>query len=158
MTWRGSTDYKDRAFSALAYLLPLVVALPFGVFVFQQLPFLRPLFLPLIPFAILYGQFPFGLIIFFALLFLVVRNERINHFIRFNTMQALLLDIFLILLHLVLSLFVRTLGPGSFIIETFYNVIFIGALAAVIFAFVQCARGLYAEIPGISQAVYAQVR
>jgi len=40
MTWRGSTDTKDRIFAALVYLLPLYSAFAFGIFIFQQIPFL----------------------------------------------------------------------------------------------------------------------
>jgi len=37
MTWRGSTDTKDRIFAALVYLLPLYSAFAFGIFIFQQI-------------------------------------------------------------------------------------------------------------------------
>jgi len=159
MTWRGTTDNQDRIFSSLAYLVPLAVALPYGLFLFRELPLLGQLFMPLVPFARLYGQFPFGLLIFFGLLFAVVRNERISHFIRFNTMQALLLDLALVLFSFLLQIIGPVLGGGgSFLIQTLYNVLFLGTLAAVIFSVVQCVRGLYAELPAISEAVYGQVR
>ncbi|NET13104.1 MAG: hypothetical protein F6K08_09715 [Okeania sp. SIO1H6] len=98
----------------------------------------------------------FGLIVFFALFLLVVRNENISHFIRFNTMQAILLDIILILCGLILQILGASLG--GFILETLSNMIFIGILASFIYAVVQSVMGRYAEIPTISEAVYMQVR
>nr|WP_290227898.1 Tic20 family protein [Trichocoleus desertorum] len=161
MTWRGSTTVPDRIFAALPYLLPLIDALPFGEFLFSQFPILQLLFIPLFPVLQIYtlplvGPFV-GLIVFFALFFLVVRNERINHFIRFNAMQAILIDIVLILCRLVLSIFPQG-GPGSLLIETLYNVVFLGVLAAFIYSVAQSLLGRYAEIPTISDAVYMQVR
>lgn len=159
MNWRGSTTTADRIFACLPYLLPLIEGLAFGVFLFRQFPVIAVVLLPLQPILAIYNSIPFaGLIVFFALLFLVVRNERINHFIRFNTMQAILIDIVLVLCQIILSL----LGPGGasggLLIETLFNVIFLGTLAAVIYSVAQSLLGRYAEIPTISDAVYMQVR
>ena len=38
MTWRGSTDFKDRLFGSLVYIVPLITAIPFGGFFFAQFP------------------------------------------------------------------------------------------------------------------------
>jgi uncharacterized membrane protein len=120
------------------------------------------LLVPLAPLLSVYGTLQstipfFGLIIFFALILLVVRNPNISHFIRFNTMQAILLDIILVVFSLVLSLFDPSIF-GNLIVSTLNNVLFLGMLAAVGFSLVQTFRGLYAEIPTISQAVHMQVR
>lgn len=158
MSWRGSTTVSDRIFACLPYLLPLIVGLQFGKFLLAQFPFLQVLFVPLLPLLSLYYSFPFaGLIIFFVLLFAVVRNENISHFIRFNTMQAILLDILLIVASLVFGLFARSIQV-QLVVETFYNMLFLGTLAAVIYSVVQSVMGRYAEIPTISDAVHMQVR
>lgn len=158
MTWRGTTTVKDRIFACLPYLLPLVEGLAFGVVLFSQFPALQVLFVPLAPIVLLYSSIPFaGLIIFFALFLLVVRNENINHFIRFNTMQAILIDIVLLLCDLILPILSPIPGAG-FAVQTLNNTIFLGVVIAVIFAVVQSLRGRYAEIPAISDAVYMQVR
>lgn len=159
MVWRGSTDAKDRIFAALVYLIPLYSAIPFGTDLFQQFPFLRIILIPLQPLGLIYsllGNFG-SLIVFFVLFLAVVRNEKIAHFIRFNTMQAILVDIALSLLSV---LFFRIIGPGilpSLITVTIFNVIFTVVLAACIYSIVQSAMGRYAEIPAISEAVYTQV-
>jgi len=157
MTWRGSTTVPDRIFASLPYLLPLIDGLAFGRFLFTQFPVLQLLLIPLSPLMQIYSL-PFAsLVIFFALYLGVVRNENISHFIRFNAMQAILLDIILMLCGLVLPIFARGLQV-AFIAETLYNMVFLGALAAFVYAVVQSALGRYAEIPPLSDAVYMQVR
>jgi len=159
MTWRGSTDTKDRIFAALVYLLPLYSAFAFGIFIFQQIPFLgAALVIVLTPLAFLYSSLgSFGsLIIFFVLFFAVVRNPRISHFIRFNTMQAILIDILVYLLGLALGFVARGLG-ANLVVETLFNVVFLGAFAACVYSIIQSVIGKYADIPTISEAAYSQV-
>jgi uncharacterized membrane protein len=158
MSWRGTTTVKDRIFACLPYLLPLIEGLAFGSFLFFQFPALRVFFVPFAPVILLYSSIPFaGLIVFFALFLLVVRNESINHFIRFNTMQAILIDIVLVLCNLILPI-LSPIPGANFALQTLNNTIFLGVLAAVIYSVVQSLRGRYAEIPAISDAVYMQVR
>ncbi|MDB9413387.1 Tic20 family protein [Microcystis aeruginosa] len=159
MTWRGSTDTKDRIFAALVYLLPLYSAFAFGIFIFQQIPFLgAALVIILTPLAFLYSSLgSFGsLIVFFVLFFAVVRNPRISHFIRFNTMQAILIDILVYLLGLALGFVSRGLG-ANLLVETLFNVVFLGAFAACVYSIIQSVIGKYADIPTISEAAYSQV-
>ncbi|TRT72349.1 MAG: hypothetical protein EWV83_19845 [Microcystis sp. M_OC_Ca_00000000_S217Cul] len=159
MTWRGSTDTKDRIFAALVYLLPLYSAFAFGIFIFQQIPFLgAALAIVLTPLAFLYSSLgSFGsLIIFFVLFLAVVRNPRISHFIRFNTMQAILIDILVYLLGLALGFVARGLG-ANLVVETLFNVVFLGAFAACVYSIIQSFIGKYADIPTISEAAYSQV-
>ena len=158
MTWRGTTTVKDRIFACLPYLLPLISAIPFGSFLFRQFPALQLLLLPLQPVLVIYNAIPFaGLVVFFLLFLLVVRNERIAHFIRFNTMQAILLDIVLVLLSLVLEIVLKAV-QFNLLTETLLNIVFLGTVAACGYSVVQSILGRYAEIPALSEAVYAQVR
>ncbi|MGF1535067.1 MAG: Tic20 family protein [Elainellaceae cyanobacterium] len=168
MTWRGQTNLRDRIFACLVYVLPLMEAyMQYGSAFFSQFPALEVLMLPLAPFLFVYvallGAFPFGLgglVVFIALIALVVRNERIRHFIRFNTMQAILIGIALSIFGLLLDL-VITPAPalrGSIFALTIANVLFLGTVALAGYAIVQSARGRYAEIPTLSEAVYTQVR
>jgi uncharacterized membrane protein len=162
MAWSSSPSITDRILAALPYLLPVIVGLPYGIQLITDFPIFGFLLVPLAPLLSVYGTLQstipfFGLIIFFALILLVVRNPNISHFIRFNTMQAILLDIILVVFSLVLSLFDPSIF-GNLIVSTLNNVLFLGMLAAVGFSLVQTFRGLYAEIPTISQAVHMQVR
>ena len=158
MAWRGSTTVQDRIFACLPYLLPLMHGFTFGVFLLQEFPVLQYLFLPLIPLLQIYSSIPFAsLIVFFALYLLVVRNEIISHFIRFNTMQAIMIDIVILLCSLLLRILVPIPG-ASFATQTISSTIFLGIVAAVAFAVTQSLRGKYAEIPALSDAVHMQVR
>ena len=154
-----NSDIKDRTISALVYLLPLVYALPFGLALLRQFPLLSIIYAPLSPLIAIEFGLPFaGLIVFFGLWFGIVRNDRFSYFVRFNTMQAILLDILLIVCSLVINILAPGLGRENLLIETLNNTIFIGTLAACFYAIVQSARGLQAEIPAISEAVSSQIR
>jgi uncharacterized membrane protein len=171
MVWRGRTTIWHRLLSGLPYILPLIQVYQFGVVLFGQFPFLRFLYLPLLPVMLLYdflgqsipliGSF-IGLAIFFALYLLVVRNEKIAHFIRFHTLQALLLGISASLCQAILQL-VGIAQTGTtlsipLLEGVLYNVIFIAVVAGSIYCIVQAIRGVYAEIPLISQAAYSGTR
>lgn len=160
MTWRSSTTPLDRICAALVYLIPLYDGFPYGHFLFAQFPFLTYLRYPLIPLEIVYGLIPFGLgsLLVFILLFVgVVRNEKIPHFIRFNTMQAILISIVLAIISLIFQVILAPLIRGFFA-EVLFNTIFLGVLAMVGYSVVQSARGRYAEMPVISEASYLQTR
>ena len=154
-----NSDVKDRTISALVYLLPLIYVLPFGLALLKQFPFLSIIYAPLSPLIAIYYGLPFaGLIVFFALWFAIVRNDRFSYFVRFNTMQAILLDILLIVCSLVMNILGAGFGGNSLLTETLNNTIFIGTLVACFYAIVQSIRGLQAEIPAISDAVSSQIR
>ena len=158
MTWRGSATVKDRIFASLPYLLPLFFALPFGSSFFQQFPDLGTIYeLLLTPVIFIYSTSRYAnVVIFFLLFLLVVRNERIIHFIRFNTMQAILLDILLFLCSLVRRFLLQPLGT-NLVTDTLLTLVFLGAVVACGYSVVQSLLGRYAEIPTLSEAAYAQV-
>ena len=150
-----TTEPTDRLFGALPYLLPLIYALPFGEGIFRAFPLLQLIYVPLIPLLRIYS-IPFaGLIIFFILYSAVVRNTNISHFIRFNTLQAILIDIALVLFGIIIRLF--GVGGGNIFVDTLSNVAFLGTLAACIYAMIQSILGKYADLPTVSQAAYSQL-
>jgi uncharacterized membrane protein len=159
MSWRGSVTIQDRIFACLPYLLPLTSSIGFSGAVLQEFPALGSVIAPLIlPILVLYRTVPFAsLIIFFALFFLVVRNEKIAHFIRFNTMQALLVDIVIVVFGLILPI-LSNIDSSNLIVVALASTVFLGVFAIVVFSIVQSLRGLYAEIPTLSEAAYSQVR
>ena len=157
MTWRGSMTVKDRIFASLTYLLPLLDVFPFGRHLIEQVPLFGLIYVPIEPLLVIYNKSFVSLIIFFVLYLAVVRNERINHFIRFNAMQAILISIILTLIGLAFGILGPVLGE-NLLTETLYNIIFLGTLAASIYSIIQSAIGRYAELPGISEASYLQVR
>lgn len=164
MTWRGSISPTDRIFACLVYLLPLLDVIGMVYRVVGSGSFLSPVFnviaLPLAPLLSVYYGFGgfMPLIIFFALFLLVVRNESVVHFIRFNAMQSILFGIVLSLVSILWRYALAALLQGTLLEQTLFNTIFLGVVAAVGYSVVQSALGRYAEIPTISDAAYTQVR
>lgn len=166
MVWRGTTSSSDRVFACLVYLLPLldVIGLVGRQLLFFESflsPVLQAILVPLAPLISLYYGFGgfMPLIIFFALFILVVRNEAIAHFIRFNAMQSILIGILLSLFGILWSyIFSNLFPPASLVTQTLFNTVFLATLAAVGYSIVQSALGRYAEIPTLSDAAYTQVR
>ncbi len=170
MTWRSSNNPKERFLACLPYGLPLVEVISFGSDFFGRVPLFADIYLTVLsPFLLVYGLmnnlFPrfAGLIIFFILLLAVVRNDRIRHFIRYNTMQAILISIFVSLCQLVLQLLNLTTPSGlsqtvSPVLLVIFNLIFIVVVASSFYSIVQCIRGLYPDnVPIISEATRSQV-
>ncbi|MEI7666231.1 MAG: Tic20 family protein [Synechococcaceae cyanobacterium ELA263] len=147
----------QRLLAALAYLLPLSDAIPFGKALLLQFPVLQLLALPALPLISLQQAIPFGgLVVFLALYLLVVRNSQVPYLIRFNVLQAILLDIILVLLTLAFDTLLSPLG-ASFAVRTLENTIFLGTVMLVLFALVQSLRGKEADIPTVSEAVRMQL-
>jgi len=162
MTWRGDITPMDRLWGSLPYLLPLVAALPFGFVpsgLFQSLPGLIPIFSPLLRLLPLATGW-LGMGLFFALLFFVIRNGRVAHFVRFNTMQALLLNIALFLVQVLMQVFAMLFGSLGLaaLVSILATTALLGVIAVTLYAWVQNVRGHYAEVPVLSDAAYAWIR
>ncbi len=155
----GSADFKERFFGAAVYLFAIYDALSLGSGLLAQVPALEPffslLFVLVTPVSLVYGIFNtiipiFGsLVVFFILFIAVVRNERIAHFIRFNTLQSILFGIAISLISIVFD----SLNA----LDLIGGLVFIVATGASLFCMVECALGRYPEIPTISAAAYSQL-
>jgi hypothetical protein len=147
----------QRLLAAAAYLVPWSDAIPFGRSLFGLFPMLQWLSVPALPLAVLQQLVPFGgLVLFLALYLAVVRNGRVPYPIRFNVLQAILIDIVLVLVSLAFNLLINPLGSG-FALRTLSNTVFLGTLVVVLFGVVQNLRGKEAELPTISEAVRMQL-
>lgn len=166
MTWQESATPLHRFYSCLPYLLPMSAAVIYGAVLFQQFPLIV---LPFVPFIWLYGNvlaFPLvpllGLtgefFLFMGLYFLVVRDSRVPHFIRFNAMQALLIQIMLFIAQLFFQVLEQLSSDSlpSIIRATFANTIFIGTMLLASYAIYQSVKGEYSDIPTLSQAASFQ--
>ncbi|ELS30931.1 hypothetical protein Pse7429DRAFT_3917 [Pseudanabaena biceps PCC 7429] len=166
MTWQQPATPLHRFYSCLPYLLPLSAGVIYGAVLFQQFPILL---FPFFPFIWLYGNvlaFPLvpilGLtgefFLFMGLFFLVVRDARVPHFVRFNTMQALLMQIVLFIAQLLFQLVeqVSSNALPSVINATIANTIFIGTTLLAGYAIYHSIRGEYSDIPTLSQAASFQ--
>ncbi|NUN65095.1 hypothetical protein HCU40_10095 [Pseudanabaena biceps] len=166
MIRRNSVDSLNRLYASLTYLLPITAVVMFGVFLFVQFP---PLLIPFFPILKLNEVLSISVMDFisirfiawFCLFIFVVRNYKVNHFIRFNGMQALLLDIIIALVSAVTQILEVILGQASFfpfIFQIISSVTFLGITAAFFYSVFQCIRGKYSEIPVISEVAYYQIR
>ena len=147
----------QRLLGLLAYLLPWSDALSFGRELYNLFPWIAYLALPATPVLLLERSIPFGGFLLFLVLFLVVvRNPNVPYYLRFNVLQAILLDILLVVLALAFNVLLSPLG-NSLMIRTLNNTVFIGALVLVLYASVQCVRGKEADLPTLSEAVRMQL-
>jgi hypothetical protein len=147
----------QRLLAAAAYLLPWSDGLGFGRSLFELFPVLQWLSLPALPVALLQQAVPFGGLLLFLVLFLaVVRNPKVPYLIRFNVLQAILVDILLVLVSLAFNILLAPLGI-DFALRTLSNTVFLGVLVLVLFGVVQSLRGEEADIPSLSDAVRMQL-
>ena len=150
----------QRVVAPLVYLLPWSDAIPFGGPLFQQYPWMQWFTLPVLPLALLERSVPFGLgglLLFFVLFLAVVRNPNVPYFLRFNTLQALLTDIVIMVLGFAFGILLRPIAGGSLLLSTLSSTIVVAVLAILLFALVECWRGREPDLPGISQAVRMQL-
>ena len=91
-----------RVLAALCYLVPWIDSISFGREIYRRFRNLLVLYLVPGPLAKVYFSSQFApLIIFFVLFLAVVKNKKLHHFVRFNCMQAIMLDIVIMLCHIV---------------------------------------------------------
>ena len=139
----------QRFSSVVMYTLPLKASLPFGYYLIYKYSFLKLLLFLTFPVAIIERSLPFGGLLLFIILFAgLVKNPKIPYFLRYNTCQALLLDIALI----IISYLFRILP-----IVELGTLIFIFTLCIFIYSIFQCSKGVEPEIPFISKSVRIQI-
>ena len=149
-------DIGDRCISGLVYLLPLLDGLRYSRFFFRDYPSLAKILIPLEPLIQTYYTLPFAsIIVFFGLYYGVVNNYNLNRYTRYNAMQAILLDLLLIIPNLLESLLFR--GPKVGIYVTFSNTIWLYVFASVIYGVSSCLAGEKPRIPGVADAADRQV-
>ncbi len=147
----------QRLLGVLVYMLPWSDAIPLGGHLMGQFPWLQWLTLPALPLVLLERGIPFGnLLVFFVLFLAVARNPNVPYFLRFNTLQAILIDIVVVLLGYGFQLLIGPIG-SALILRTLGSTVLLGVLAIVIFALIECLQGREPDLPGLSQAVRMQL-
>ena len=126
-----------------------------------QFPIISTVLAPLNPLIQLYFTVPFAsLATFFAIYLLIVNNFEWDRNVRFNAMQAVLLDIILIFPGLFESV-LKFRPMGGFGLQLYiqaYNAIFLFVLVAVVYAIGSNIIGSTARIPLVADAADAQTR
>eukprot|EP00250_Pteridium_aquilinum_P003420 c13728_g1_i1 orf=119-784(+) len=151
-------DTADRIVAASGYLLPFLDGVQYGRYFFIQFPAAQVAFQPLYPLLRVYSSTPFASVaVFFGLYFLVVQNANFSRYVRFNTMQAVVLDVLLILPNLVEGIFHPQSGVGLEILIVFYNTVFLYLVACFLVGSGSCLLGKTPRLPLVADAADAQV-
>jgi hypothetical protein len=174
MVWRGSSTPVDRFWAALPYILPIASSSVYALAFVQLLPATAIIMAPIGLIGLVYNSLVgmlgmFGeLLIFFGLFLFVVRNPKIPHFVRYNTMQAMMIGIMITLINAIFQAinlsaqFVlmrpQATDPLGFVLLFFFAAIFVFAAAAYCYSLFNVVQGKYAEIKWISDAAYAQTQ
>lgn len=154
----GGGKVLERALGAVGYVLPLLDGMQYGRYVFAQYPASEALFRPLFPLLRIYSSIPFSnFVLFFTLYLALVRNPSFGRFVRFNAMQACVLDVLIVLPLIVQRIFSPRSGLGLDLLIVLYNTIFIALLAAIVFAVVSCLLGRTPRLPIVADAADNQL-
>ncbi|GJP45086.1 hypothetical protein CLOM_g4479 [Closterium sp. NIES-68] len=154
----GSVPVPDRIISSAVYFLPLLDGARYARFLYAQYPFTRVLLDPIIPLVQAYNSFPYaGLVLFFLLYLAVIRNPNFDRYVRYNAMQAVILDILMILPSLLERLFAGNDGISLQLTIIFYNTVFLYLFACFVFGVVSCLLGKTPRLPIVAEAADAQV-
>ena len=147
-----------RFLSLLPYMIPCMGAIAFTDQAFMAFPITWQIAVAISPvLQVFYSNSFIPFITFFTLFLAVVRNTKLNHFLRYNTMQAILLDICVMLAGLIMQ-YLPMFITVSFIGDLLETMTLMNALFAIGYCAWNVVQGQYPEIPIITEAVYAQVR
>ncbi|XP_077225420.1 protein TIC 20-II, chloroplastic-like [Tasmannia lanceolata] len=148
----------ERLVSAISYLLPVFNGLPYGRFLFAKYPNLGLLFEPIFPLLSLYRSIPYAnFVMFFALYLGVVRNPSFSRYVRFNAMQALVLDVLLAIPHLLHRIFTPEKGLGFKLMVMGYDAVFVFMVACFLYSLGFCVLGKTPYLPFVAGAADRQL-
>ncbi|PWA55025.1 hypothetical protein CTI12_AA433970 [Artemisia annua] len=154
-----TTPIPDRLISSAAYFFPFFNGLQYGRYLFAQYPRTLGLILePLLPLLSFYRSVPYASYLAFLLLYIgVVRNNNVSRYARFNAMQAVVLDVLLVLPMLVQRIF--NPGPHGLsgkIVMFSHNVIFVVVCACFVYTVGYSVLGRTPKLPIVGDAAGRQ--
>ncbi|MED6218609.1 Protein TIC 20-v, chloroplastic [Stylosanthes scabra] len=153
-----SADAPDRLISALCYFYPFFDGVQYGKYVITQFYPLQAIVQPLFPAIRVFKSFPFnGFLVFLTLYFVVVRNQNFSRYVRFNTMQAIVLDVLLIFPDLLERSFNPRSGFGLEILMSLDSTVFLFLLVSLIYGSSSCLFGQIPRLPIVADAADRQV-
>ncbi|KAL7217764.1 hypothetical protein ACSBR2_011075 [Camellia fascicularis] len=153
-----SADLPDRLISAVCYFYPFFDGVQYGKYVLTQFTPIQTLIQPLFPAIKVFKSFPFnGFLVFLALYFVVVRNPNFSRYVRFNTMQAIVLDVLLIFPDLLERTFNPRDGFGLDLLMSLDSTVFLYLLVCLIYGSSSCLLGQLPRLPIVAEAADRQV-
>ena len=155
---KGTPEAAQRVIASLGYLLPLCDGAKYGRYLFQQFPITFNLVKPVLPLIQTYQTVPYAAaVVFFALYLGVIQNQKFSRYVRYNCMQAVILDILMIIPSLLERLLAPSGGIGLDIVILFYNTTFIFVFASFIYGVGSCLLGRTPRLPLVAEAADAQI-
>ncbi|PIN10246.1 hypothetical protein CDL12_17167 [Handroanthus impetiginosus] len=149
----NSVDAPDRLISAITYFYPFFDGIQYGKYVITQFSPFQAFIQPLVPAIKVFKSFPFnGFLIFLTLYFVVVRNPNFSRYVRFNTMQAIVLDVLLIFPDLLERTFNPRDGVGLDFMMSFDSTVFLFLLVSLIYGSSSCMLGQLPRLPLVAEA------
>ncbi|XP_062015574.1 protein TIC 20-v, chloroplastic [Rosa rugosa] len=153
-----SVDVPDRLIAAVCYFYPFFDGIQYGKYVITQFTAIQALINPLVPAIRVFKSFPFnGFLVFLTLYFGVVRNQNFSRYVRFNTMQVIVLDVLLIFPDLLERSFNPRDGLGLDVLMSLDSTVFLFLLVCLIYASSSCLLGQVPRLPIVAEAADRQV-
>ncbi|XP_062169370.1 protein TIC 20-v, chloroplastic [Alnus glutinosa] len=154
----NSADAPDRLISAVCYFYPFFDGIQYGKYVITQFAPMQALIEPLVPAIRVFKSFPFnGFLVFLTLYFVVVRNPNFSRYVRFNTMQAIVLDVLLIFPDVLERSFNPKGGLGLDLLMSLDSTVFLFLLVCLIYGSSSCLVGQLPRLPIVAEAADRQV-
>lgn len=154
----NSADTGDRIISAVCYFYPFFDGIQYGKYVINQFSPIQALIQPLVPAIRVFKSFPLnGFLVFLTLYFVVVRNPNFSRYVRFNTMQAIVLDVLLIFPDLLERSFNPRDGLGLDLLMSLDSTVFLYLLVCLIYGSSSCLLGQVPRLPIVAEAADRQV-
>ncbi|CAK9145457.1 unnamed protein product [Ilex paraguariensis] len=149
----------DRLISAVAYFLPFFNGLQYGRFLFAQYPSLAVPLQPIMPIFSLYRSIPYASFVsFFALYLGVVRNPIFSRYVRFNALQAVVLDVLLVVPLLIQRIFNPGRGGLGFKLMVMgHNALFVFVVLCFVYSLVCTILGKTPYLPFVAEAAGRQL-
>ncbi|KAJ0986859.1 hypothetical protein J5N97_005215 [Dioscorea zingiberensis] len=149
----------DRVISAACYLYPFLDGVQYGKYVLTQFPPFQLVLQPLLPAIRLFRASPFtGFLLFLTLYFAVVRNpSAFSRYVRFNTMQVIVLDVLLIFPDLLERTFNPRGGVGLDLLMSLDSTVFFFLLVSLIYGSTSCLLGQLPRLPIVADAADRQI-
>ena len=146
-----------RLLGVILYMIPWADCLLFGNHIFIKYPFTQIIQLPAIPIILIERSLPFGsLLLFIAIFFGLVRNNKVSYFLRFNALQSLLINIGVIIVSFIFEIIFSPFA-NSLIVRTFSSTLLISLFSMIIYCVWSCTQGNEPNLPGVSQATKMQL-
>jgi uncharacterized membrane protein len=154
-----AVEAPDRLVAAVAYLYPFLDGAHHGRFLLAQFPFFSAVLRPLAPAARLFHSSPLTpFLLFLTLYFAVVRNQQaFSRFVRFNAMQAVVLDVLLIFPDLLAQSFAPSGGVGFEVFQSMESTVFLFLLVSLVYGGGACLLGKTPRLPIVADAAERQV-